>query len=164
MKISYNYIKEYPASNYNEPRLDLIIQMINDLGNTGAIIAYNDSFEKSRIKELARDFLAYYEPLMNMLDRFKELAEVFEKGYYYQKEISRTSIKDVLPSLFPNDPGLDYHNLEDIHKGDEASKAFVMLPTLDSESAYKLRSSLLKYCCLDTFAMVKIYQFLKSLV
>jgi hypothetical protein len=156
--------REYLASNYNEPRLDLIIQKINDLGNTGSIIAYNDSFEKSRIKELARDFPAYYEPLMNMLDRFKDLAQVFEKGYYYQKEISRTSIKDVLPSLFPNDPCLDYHNLDDVHKGDEASKASVMLPTLDSELAYKLRSSLLKYCCLDTFAMVKIYQFLKSLV
>jgi hypothetical protein len=121
--------REYLATNYNAPRVDLIIQKINDLGNTGSIIAYHDSFEKSRIKELARDFPAYYEPLMNMLDRFKDLAEVFEKGYYYQKEISRTSIKDVLPSLFPNDPCLDYHNLDNVHKGDEASKASVMLLT-----------------------------------
>lgn len=156
--------REYLATNYDEPRLDLINQMIDDLGTSGSIIAYNDSFEKSRISELARDFPEHCESLMNMLDRFVDLEDVFKYGMYYQKEISRTSIKDVLPSLFPGDPSLDYHNLEDVHKGDEASKAFLMLPTLEEDARNKLRDSLLKYCCLDTFAMVMIYQFLIDLV
>ena len=156
--------KEYLASNYDEPRLDLINQMLNDLGDSGTIIAYNDSFEKSRISELARDFEEYSDPLMNLLNRFMDLEDVFKYGYYYQKEISRTSIKDVLPSLFPNDPTLDYHSLNDVHKGDEASKAFLMLPSLNENDRNRLRESLLKYCCLDTFAMVKIYLFLTQLL
>ena len=155
--------KEYLASNYEEPRIDLIHQMLTDLECEGTIIAYNDSFEKSRIKELARDFDEYRIPLYNLLDRFMDLADVFEKGMYYKKEMSRTSIKDVLPSLFPDDPTLDYHNLEDVHKGDEASNAFMLLPSLDVSTRNKLRESLLKYCCLDTFAMVKIYNLLIKL-
>lgn len=156
--------REHLASNYDEPRLDLIKQMINDLGKSGSIVAYHASFEQGRIQELARDFPEYSEQLTSLLDRFVDLEDVFKKGMYYKKEISRTSIKDILPSLFPDDSSLDYHNLKDVHKGDEASKAFLMLPSLDDEARNKLRESLLKYCCLDTFAMVKIFQFLTKLI
>ena len=89
-----------------------------------------------------------------------DLEDVFKYGKYYCKEMSRTSIKDTLPSLFSNDPSLDYHNLKDVHKGDEASKAYLSLRTLNKEDELNLRNSLLEYCKLDTFAMVKIYQFL----
>jgi len=156
--------KEYLATNYEEPRLDLINQMINDLGDSGTIIAYNDTFEKMIIRDLARDFPEYSLQLTSMLDRFVDLEDVFKDGMYYQKEISRTSIKDVLPSLFPGDPELDYHKLDDVHKGDEASKAFLTLSSLDEERCNKLRESLLKYCRLDTYAMAKIYQFLTKLI
>ena len=74
------------------------------------------------------------------------------------------SIKKVLPSLFPNDESLDYHNLDQVHKGDEASNAYLSLKSLEEEQAKKLRDNLLKYCKLDTYAMVKIYDELKTLI
>ena len=67
------------------------------------------------------------------------------------------SIKKVLPSLFPGDPALDYHNLNVVHKGDEAMLEFKMLPKYDDAKRLEVREALLRYCELDTFAMVRIY-------
>ena len=67
------------------------------------------------------------------------------------------SIKYVLPALFPNDPSLDYHNLEGVHNGGEASEVFAKMATIQLEELETARGQLLKYCGLDTFAMVKIW-------
>ena len=84
--------------------------------------------------------------------------------YYYTKDMGGSfSIKKVLPALYPNDPELDYHNLNDVHKGDEASNAYLSLKDLEKTEELKLRHSLLKYCELDTYAMVKIYEKLKEI-
>ena len=74
------------------------------------------------------------------------------------------SIKYVLPALFPNDPSLNYHNLEDVHNGSEAMNIFANLDKYSKNEQEKIRKSLLSYCELDTYAMVKIYDFLNDLV
>jgi len=38
-----------------------------------------------------------------------------------------SSIKKVLPALYPDDPELDYHNLPVVHNGREASDSFLSL-------------------------------------
>lgn len=68
------------------------------------------------------------------------------------------SIKYVLPALFPDDPSLDYHNLEGVHNGSEASDAFKRMATMSQEEMMAYREYLLKYCGLDTFAMVKVWE------
>lgn len=70
----------------------------------------------------------------------------------------------VLPSLFPDDPECDYHNLDQVHKGDEASAAYLLLPTLSKEEQDKLRYNMLKYCGRDTYATVKLYEELRKAV
>ena len=74
------------------------------------------------------------------------------------------SIKKVLPALFPNDPSLDYHSLDQVHKGDEASAAYMSLSKLSKDEEKVLRHNMLKYCELDTYAMVKIYEKLIEVV
>ena len=74
------------------------------------------------------------------------------------------SIKYVLPALFPNDPLLDYHNLEDVHNGSEASAAFAAMAKMTPEELAKCRANLLKYCGLDTYAMVKVLEKLQEVV
>lgn len=59
--------------------------------------------------------------------------------------------------MFPNDPALDYHNLEDVHNGSEAMTLFPRIKDLPLEEQTKARKILLKYCELDTYAMVKIF-------
>lgn len=68
------------------------------------------------------------------------------------------SIKSVLPAIFPDDPALDYHNLEGVHNGSEAMSIFPKMKDMPPEEQAKARHDLLKYCELDTFAMVKVWQ------
>lgn len=157
--------KEFLGDGINNPIYAIVDSMINDLGDKGSIVAYNDAFEKGRIKELSEMVTEHKEKLETFIDRFVDLADVFQKGYCYNKEMGGSfSIKSVLPALFPNDPSLNYKNLEDVHKGDEASATYLALKDMDEIEYKKKRNSLLKYCELDTYAMVRIYQKLLELI
>ena len=69
------------------------------------------------------------------------------------------SIKKVLPALFPDDPDLDYHNLdEQVQNGGDAMTIFPQIATMTPDKAESARNALLEYCKLDTLAMVKIWQ------
>ena len=68
------------------------------------------------------------------------------------------SIKYVLPALCPEDPSLDYHRLEGVHNGAEASDTFSRMADMEPEELQAARANLLKYCELDTYAMVKVRQ------
>ena len=96
---------------------------------------------------------------MNIYDNMQDLMIVFKQRDYYTKEMYGSySIKYVLPALFPNDPELNYHNLDLIHNGVEASGNYANLGEYEQEEQEKIKEALLKYCKLDTYAMVKIWQ------
>ena len=59
---------------------------------------------------------------------------------------------------FPNDSELDYHNLKGVHNGSEAMTLFPKIKDMPVEEQKIARKNLLKYCELDTFAMVKVWQ------
>ena len=95
---------------------------------------------------------------MSLVGRFKDLEIPFNKLMYYHPNFHGSfSIKSVLPALFPNDPELDYKNL-DIQSGDVAMNIFPRLQEVaDPDEKESIRESLLAYCRLDTLAMVKIW-------
>ena len=68
----------------------------------------------------------------------------------------------LFPSVSPDDPDLDYHNLEGVHNGYEASDTFRCMAAMSPEEQETYRGHLLKYCGLDTFAMVKAWERLKE--
>ena len=74
------------------------------------------------------------------------------------------SIKYVLPALFPDDPSLDYHNLEGVHNGAEASATFAAMAEMEPAELEEYREHLLRYCELDTYAMVKIWERLNTII
>ena len=83
------------------------------------------SFEKTVLKHLAEEFPDLSGQLMDIHDNMHDLMVPFQKQYYYSKAMQGSySIKYVLPALWPDDPELDYHNLEGVHNGSEASAAF----------------------------------------
>lgn len=123
------------------------------------VTAYNKHFECSRLKDLARIFPDLSEHLLNIRDNIKDLLVPFQSGYYYNRKMGGSfSIKSVLPAIFPDDPALDYHNLEDIHNGSEAMSVFPKIQNMTPEEQTRARYNLLKYCELDTYAMVKIWE------
>jgi hypothetical protein len=123
------------------------------------LIAYNAQFERGVIRSLAREFEDLEPGLTAMLAHVEDLIEPFNRGWYYQRDMGgSTSIKRVLPALFPDDPELNYAALEGVHKGDEASLAFAGLFEMEPEERERTRRNLLEYCRLDTLAMVRIFE------
>ena len=121
--------------------------------------AYNKSFECTRLKELAEMFPDLSDHLLNIRDHIVDLLVPFQSGFYYNKAMGGSfSIKSVLPAIFPDDPELDYHNLEGVHNGSEAMNIFPQIQFMEPEEREKARKNLLKYCELDTYAMVKVWQ------
>lgn len=143
-----------------DPREELINQLLKDLGNEGTILVYNWSFEKGRIKELARDFPQYAKNLLALNERMMDLIIPFRKKFYYTKEMQGSaSIKKVLPALVPE---LSYDDLA-IAEGGTASNTFLQMQKGNYEGDYEeTHNHLLKYCELDTWAMVKILEVLKK--
>jgi len=128
-------------------------------------MAYNMMFEKMVIKNLADIYDDLRDDLLDIYSQIDDLMIPFRNREYYTEKMEGSySIKYVLPALFPNEPSLDYHNLELIHHGGEAMDAYARLGSMSKEEQEKVRHSLLKYCELDTYAMVKIYDKLKEVV
>ncbi len=155
--------KEFLAESGTDPRRALAESLCRDIPQNVCVTAYNKAFECTRIKELAEIFPDLADHLMNIEENIKDLLVPFQSGYYYNKAMGGSfSIKSVLPALFPDDPALDYHNLEQIHNGGEAMSIFPKMKDMCPEEKEKTRKNLLKYCELDTFAMVKIWERLKE--
>ena len=156
--------KEYLSDDYDgNPMYGLCKRLCEDIPKNVCVIVYNDRFEKPRLKEMAELFPEFRDHLLNIRDNVIDLWKPFDNQDYYVKEMGgSSSIKVVLPSLFPNDPECDYSNLDQVHKGDQASAAYLSLPTLEKDEQDRLRNNMLIYCGRDTFATVKLYEKLRE--
>lgn len=156
--------KEFLAEAGIDPRRSLAEQLVKDIPKDVITLAYNMGFEKGVIKRLSKLYPDLSEHLMNIHDNIKDLMIPFQKGYFYKKDMHGSySIKYVLPALFPDDPSLNYKNLDLIHNGGEAMSSFQDLINKPLEDQKYIRERLLRYCELDTYAMVKIYEKLKEI-
>lgn len=152
--------KEFLGDEKIDPRENLIQQMLKDINPTGTIIAFNQSFEQSVIKNLA-----YFSPknapeLLALNTRFMDLLVPFRSLDYYHPDFNGSfSIKSVLPAMFPNDDELDYKKLGQVQNGGDAMEIFANLHLeKNPEKVEQIKQDLLKYCYLDTLAMVRIWQ------
>ena len=151
--------KEYLSETGIDPRRKLAEALVKDIPMNVCTLAYNMSFEKTVIKRLAEMYPDLSEHLLNIRDNIKDLMIPFQNKWYYTKDMHGSySIKYVLPALFPNDESLNYHNLDLIHNGAEAMSSFADLENKSEEEQLYVRERLLRYCELDTYAMVKIYE------
>ena len=156
--------REFLAEPGNDPRRAVAESLCRDIPEDVCTLAYNMSFEKGRIKGLAELYPDLAGHLMNIHDHITDLMVPFQKKYYYTRAMEGSySIKYVLPALFPDDPALNYHNLEGVHNGGEASAAFAGMEELSAEEQTAVRENLLKYCGLDTYAMVKVFEKLRMI-
>lgn len=150
---------EYLAKSGTDPRRELAERLCADIPMNVCVTAYNKSFECTRIKELAAAFPDLADHLLNIEANIRDLLVPFQTGCYYNRAMGGSfSIKSVLPALFSDDPALDYHNLDGVHHGGEAMTLFPKIKDMPPEEQKKARYNLLKYCELDTFAMVKVWQ------
>ena len=157
--------KDFLAESGKDPRRALAEKLCEDIPLNVCVTAYNKGFECTRIKELAETYPDLADHLLNIESNIKDLLVPFQSGYYYNKNMGGSfSIKSVLPAIFPNDPALDYHKLEQIHNGGEAMSIFPKIKDMPKEEQETTRHNLLKYCELDTYAMVKIWEELRRVM
>lgn len=146
----------------DDPRYKLVAQMKRDFGDTGSIVAWNESFEITRIKQLADAFPGEKEFLESLIGRFVDLIFPFKKAWYYLPVMGASaSIKDVLPAIAPE---FSYKDLE-VNNGGMASSIFLaMVNGVYEGDEAETRRNLLKYCERDTEGMVIIYRHLKEII
>ncbi len=153
--------EEYLASSAQLP-IDLILKMKRDFGETGSIVSWHASFEKTQNKEMARLYREHANFLTDINERMVDLEDLFKTAYVDARFDGYTSIKKVLPVICPE---LSYKDL-DVQDGTAAMDAWSTMINPETATAEKenIAKALLKYCELDTFAMVAIYRFLRNLL
>ncbi|MDE2253046.1 MAG: DUF2779 domain-containing protein [Betaproteobacteria bacterium] len=132
-------------------------QLIADCGDAGPVFVYNAAFEKSRMAELAGRFTDLKEGLEAIIARVIDLLPIARNRYYHPSQKGSWSIKAVLPAVVPE---LSYEALDGVRNGGDAQEAFLeaIHPQTSAEQRETLRTQLLAYCALDTYAMVRLWQ------
>lgn len=132
--------------------------LIQACGERGPVFVYNAAFETARIKELAERFPRLKHPLLAINERVVDLLPVARNRYYHPGQHGSWSIKQVLPAVAPD---LRYDALEGVQDGGMAMDAFqeAISSSTTVNRKEEIRKQLLEYCGLDTYAMVRLWQY-----
>ncbi|MBP6005486.1 DUF2779 domain-containing protein [Candidatus Saccharibacteria bacterium] len=153
----------YLHTENTNPSSELSQSLLSEIGSSGTILAWNMGFEQKCNQTLAKLSPDHELDLLNLNPRFIDLMQPFMEGWYIDKRfMGSASIKKVLPVIVPD---LSYQELE-INQGASAQRVWMetVLEEKHQEKREEIFSDLIKYCNLDTFAMVEIYRFLVDLV
>lgn len=146
---------DYLHTEADDPRRPLIEILLDDIGETGSIIVYFASFERSRLRELAEAMPEYAPRLLNMVDRLWDQLVIFKNHYQDYRFGGSNSLKSVVPVVAPE---LNY-KLLDVQNGAQAQVVWEeMIGERDTAVKQQMIQQLRDYCRLDTLAMVKIHQ------
>lgn len=116
--------REYLGDAKSDPRPGLVDFLVKSIAPQGSVVAYNASFEGSRIAELADTYPRSAKSLRAIKDRLWDIAIPFRSGFYvHPKFKGRWSIKAVLPALVPE---MSYEGMI-IGNGQDASSAYLNL-------------------------------------
>lgn len=146
---------EHIEMNKCDPIPTFISDLQKVIDSRGSIIVWNKTFEGGQNKRMGEIHPSIANFCENMNNRMYDLMDIFRKQWYAHPSFKGSfSLKNVLPILVPT---LTYGDLE-IAEGATAMAQWEKAVYGDGQDADKIKSSLLKYCGLDTLAMVKILE------
>jgi hypothetical protein len=138
----------------HDPRRACAETLIRDLGGDRcrSIVAYNASFERRCVRELALANPDLSDALTEIEAKIVDLLPVTRAAYYHRDQRGSWSIKAVLPTIAPE---LAYDDL-DVKDGGAAQEAWREAVHIDTteERRAALKEGLERYCERDTEAMV----------
>lgn len=152
---------EFLDTSGEDPRSAMVKALLDTCGDSrdgGPIFAYNAPFEKRVIKELIAAFPVEAIGLTGILERIEDLLPIARSRYYHPSQHGSWSIKAVLPAICPE---LSYSDLDGVQDGTLAQQAYLeaTAPETPQERSQEIHQQLLAYCKLDTFGLVKMWQF-----
>jgi hypothetical protein len=155
--------REYLATDVRDsPFFLLTEELMRQIGPIGSVVSWRASFEKSRNRELAEASPATAWFFLDLNERMVDLEKVVTDGHYVHPGFNgRSSIKVVLPIVAPD---LSYATLA-IGDGGTASDRWRACQTgeIDGQERAEVYDALREYCKLDTWAIVRIWQYLEQL-
>jgi hypothetical protein len=160
---------EFLANDANDPRREFVVSLFGGLPEIGSIVVYNQQFESARLDELASalpEFASalpeFAERIKNIQSRLWDLLPIIRNHVYHPAFAGSYSIKSVLPALVPE---MSYEGME-VANGQDAGLAWESLVggSLDCDEREQIRNALLAYCSLDTLAMVRLLENLRSIL
>ena len=171
-QFSYHYMKEEGGELYHQefigdglhyPERLVAENLVRAIGQDHTVLMYSN-YEKNCILGLMSKFPEFKTRLSQIKDNLVDLEKPFENKYLYNYKMQgKSSIKYVLPALYPNDDELDYKKIN-IKDGAEAVEKYLEMETADKETRKRIKKDLLEYCKLDSFAMVKLLDSLKKAI
>jgi hypothetical protein len=151
---------EYLHTKKSDPIPYLLDSLKEHIRDEGSIVVWNKGFEGGRNKHMGKLYPEYEDFCKGMNDRLFDLMDVFRENLYDDPRFKGSySIKSVLPVLVPE---LRYEKL-DIQNGAMAMASWYDF-VFKEEKDKKVVNDLLKYCELDTLAMVRVWEELKKIV
>jgi len=151
---------EWLGRHAEDPRRPLARAVLTACRGARTVLAYNASFERARIAELAIALPELRNELEALALRIRDLLGVV-RDHVYQPDFGGSfSLKAVLPALVP---GLTYQTLSIGSGQDAAIHLERLLLHTKRADAEQTRKDLLDYCRMDTFGMLELYSRLQSL-
>jgi CRISPR/Cas system-associated exonuclease Cas4 (RecB family) len=128
------------------------------LPRAGTVVAWNASFEKRCLLDLAAQAPEHGPALLSLANRVVDLKPVTQASWYHRDQRGSFSLKYVLPTIAP---ALNYGGLE-VKDGGNAVEAWheAANPATSSARVVAIRAALEAYCERDTWAMVVIRRWL----
>jgi hypothetical protein len=152
---------EFLKADGSDPRRAFAEAVLAAVGHAGSVVVYNKGMESARLRELARDLPDLADGLLAVDARIVDLLAIVRRSCYHLAFHGSRSLKVVAPVLAPH---LSYEELA-LKAGMQAMQAYEAItdPNTPAAEREQLRADLLKYCSLDTLAMVEVLRKLQTL-
>jgi len=153
--------RSYLAPGDKDPRPEILKQLKTLMGNSGSILAYNATFEKTTLRHASEAYPEYQGWVASLEERIVDLLTPFRGFlYYHPDQAGSASLKNVLPIMTKS----NYDGME-IADGNMASIEYNRVTfgkNIDEKERQRVRAALEKYCDLDTEGMIEIVEALKK--
>jgi hypothetical protein len=154
---------EFLHTDAGDPRSSFIRSLIENCGEKGSVIVYNQSFEAGINNQLSVDFPEYSARIDGITERVVDLLVPFRSRWLYHPDMKGSaSLKSVLPAFVPE---LSYDNLV-IGDGGTASLLYLSCITenVSEKERIQIFQDLKDYCYQDTIAEVRLLDVLYNSV
>jgi hypothetical protein len=145
-----------------DPRRAFAESLVNAVPAEGPVLAYNATFERSVLHELAEAQPEFAVPLRQIAGRLVDLLPITRDHYYHPAMKGSWSLKAVLPTIAPD---LDYANLDGgVQSGQDVESVYARIidPATAAEERRSLESALITYCARDTLALARMVAFFEA--
>ena len=121
------------------------------------VLMYSD-YEKVCIERLIQRLPQFKEKLAPIIDNLVDLEKPFSAKLLVNRAMEgKSSLKKVLPALYPDCPSLSYSRMA-IKNGQQAESVYARLTRMSREEKAQAMHDLKEYCALDTLAMIKLWE------